>query len=70
MYLFMFSIKFLPYNTAFAILIKLSESKIASEEDLATSVPSMPETKPMSAFFKAGASLVPVPNTATTLPAF
>ena len=35
---------------------------------LATSVPQIPIAKPTSAFFKAGASLVPSPVTATTFP--
>ena len=35
---------------------------------LATSVPDIPIAKPTSAFFKAGASFVPSPVTATTLP--
>ena len=34
----------------------------------ATSVPARPIAKPTSAFFKAGASLVPSPVTATTFP--
>ena len=33
----------------------------------ATSVPAIPIARPMSAFFKAGASFVPSPVTATTL---
>ena len=35
---------------------------------LATSVPAIPMAKPTSAFFNAGASLVPSPVTATTSP--
>lgn len=34
----------------------------------ATSVPAIPIANPISAFFKAGASFVPSPVTATTLP--
>lgn len=33
---------------------------------MATSVPAIPMAKPISAFFKAGASFVPSPVTATT----
>lgn len=35
---------------------------------LATSVPAIPMAKPMSAFFRAGASFVPSPVTATMFP--
>jgi hypothetical protein len=35
---------------------------------LATSVPAIPIANPTSAFFKAGASFVPSPVTATTFP--
>ena len=47
---------------------KLSSIKIISAADFATSVPVIPIAKPTSAFFKAGASLVPSPVTATTSP--
>ena len=52
------------------MLVKLSSVRMMSEASLATSVPAMPMAKPTSAFFSAGASLVPSPVTATTsLPA-
>jgi hypothetical protein len=57
---------FLPHLTAVKILAKLSSRRIISEASLATSVPVIPIAKPTSAFFKAGASLVPSPVTATT----
>lgn len=53
---------------AVIILLKLSSNKIIPAASLATSVPAIPIAKPTSAFFKAGASLVPSPVTATTLP--
>ena len=37
-------------------------------DSLQTSVPAIPIANPTSAFFKAGASFVPSPVTATTLP--
>lgn len=57
-----------PQSTAFTIDVKLSFSKMMSAAYLATSVPVMPIAKPTSAFFKAGASFVPSPVTATTSP--
>lgn len=50
------------------ILEKLSSNKMIPEASFATSVPAIPIAKPTSAFFKAGASLVPSPVTATTCP--
>ena len=58
---------FLPHSTAFTIESKLSSSNMIAEAYLATYVPLIPIAKPTSAFFKAGASLVPSPVTATTL---
>lgn len=59
---------FLPHNTALTIELKLSSSKIIAADYRATSVPAIPIAKPTSAFFKAGASFVPSPVTATTYP--
>jgi hypothetical protein len=47
---------------------KLSSNRIILAAYLATSVPAIPIAKPTSAFFRAGASLVPSPVTATTCP--
>jgi hypothetical protein len=51
---------------AVTIELKLSSSKIIPDAYLATYVPAMPIANPISAFFKAGASLVPSPVIATT----
>lgn len=59
---------FLPHSTAFTMEVKLSLSRMISAAYFATSVPVMPIAKPTSAFFSAGASLVPSPVTATTSP--
>lgn len=59
---------FRPHKTALTIELKLSSSKIIAADYLATSVPAIPMAKPTSAFFKAGASFVPSPVTATTSP--
>lgn len=59
---------FLPHFTAFTILAKLSSIIKISAAYLATSVPAIPIANPTSALLKAGASLVPSPVTATTLP--
>jgi len=56
----------LPNLRATIVEAKLSSSNTMSEAFLATSVPVIPIEKPTSAFFKAGASLVPSPVTATT----
>lgn len=53
---------------AVKILVKLSSNKMIPAASLATSVPAIPIANPTSAFFKAGASLVPSPVTATTCP--
>ncbi len=58
---------FLPYLTAVIIELKLSSSKMIPDAYLATSVPAIPMAKPISAFLRAGASLVPSPVIATTL---
>jgi hypothetical protein len=59
---------FLPHLIAVIIELKLSSKIIIPEASLATSVPAIPIAKPISAFFNAGASLVPSPVTATTYP--
>jgi hypothetical protein len=48
-------------------VVKLSSSNIISDDSLATSLHIFPIATPMSAFFSAGASLIPSPVTATTL---
>ena len=58
---------FLPHFTAVIIEAKLSSRIYISAACLATSVPAIAIANPTSAFFKAGASLVPSPVTATTL---
>mmetsp|Transcript_26689 Transcript_26689/g.62444 ORF Transcript_26689/g.62444 Transcript_26689/m.62444 type:complete len:205 (+) Transcript_26689:112-726(+) len=50
-----------PSSTAATMLVKLSSARTMSEASLATSVPAMPMAMPMSACFKAGASLTPSP---------
>lgn len=57
-----------PQSTALTIEVKLSLRRIISAAYLATYVPVIPIANPTSAFFKAGASLVPSPVTATTCP--
>lgn len=59
-----------PQRTAFTMELKLSSSKIIAAAYRATSVPEIPIAKPTSAFFSAGASLVPSPVTATTSPLY
>lgn len=58
---------FRPYFTAVSTEQKLSSKSTISEAFLATSVPP-PIANPTSALFKAGASLVPSPVTATIAP--
>lgn len=58
---------FLPNLTAVIMELKLSSSRMMPAAYLATYVPAIPIAKPISAFFKAGASLVPSPVIATTL---
>src|SRR5438105_3069250 len=53
---------------ALTIDAKLSSITMISHAYLATSVPVIPIANPTSAFFKAGASLVPSPVTATISP--
>ena len=48
------------------MLLKLSSNSMIAAASLATYVPAIPIANPTSAFFKAGASLVPSPVTATT----
>ena len=57
---------FLPHFIAVTIDAKLSSKRMIPEASLAISVPVIPMAKPISAFFKAGASLVPSPVIATT----
>ena len=59
---------FRPHIAACTMDAKLSSSRIMSAAALATSVPVIPIANPTSAFFKAGASFVPSPVTATTSP--
>ena len=59
---------FLPQSTALTIELKLSSISMIAAASRATSVPLIPIAKPTSAFLKAGASFVPSPVTATTLP--
>ena len=59
---------FLPSRTAKMIVAKLSSAKTISEAFLDTSVPVIPIPTPISAVFKAGASLTPSPVIATILP--
>jgi hypothetical protein len=59
---------FLPHIQALTIEAKLSSINIISAACLATSVPAMPIANPTFALFKAGASLVPSPVTATISP--
>lgn len=64
----MHSNMFLPYFAAVTILLKLSSNSMIPAAYFATSVPAIPIAKPISAFFSAGASLVPSPVIATTFP--
>lgn len=57
---------FLPYLAAVTILPKLSSSKMIPAAYLAIYTPAIPMAKPISAFFKAGASFPPSPVMATT----
>lgn len=57
---------FLPHFIAVTIEQKLSSIKMIPDAYLATYVPAIPIAKPISAFFRAGASLVPSPVIATT----
>ena len=59
-----------PHLIACTISVKSSVIKIISDASRATSVPAIPMENPTSANFKAGASLVPSPVTATTSPLF
>ena len=56
-----------PYFTAVIMELKLSSSRMMPAAYLATYVPAIPIAKPISAFLRAGASLVPSPVMATTL---
>ena len=60
----------LPSLTDFTMVVKLSSIKIISAASLATSVPLCPIAIPISALFKAGASLTPSPVIATISPFF
>lgn len=57
---------FLPYLAAVTILPKLSSNSIIPAAYLAIYTPAIPIAKPISAFFKAGASFPPSPVIATT----
>ncbi len=62
----MLSQTFLPQTIALTIELKLSSKSMISHASLATYVPAIPIANPTSAFFRAGASFVPSPVTATT----
>ena len=57
-----------PSRTAETMVEKSSSVSTISAADLATSVPFLPMAQPMSAAFRAGASLTPSPVMATTIP--
>jgi hypothetical protein len=59
---------FLPHLIDLEIEAKLSSNTIISATYLVTSVPVTPIENPISAFLRAGASLVPSPVIATTSP--
>ena len=56
-----------PNFMALAMVLKLSSTKTKSEASLVTSVPEF-KAMPISAYFKAGASFIPSPVTATASP--
>ena len=58
-----------PHITAVAIELKESSSSVISLASFATEVPD-PIESPTCAWFRAGASFVPSPVTATTSPLF
>jgi len=58
----------LPSSMALTMVAKWSSSNTMSAASLATSVPHIPIATPMSACFRAGASLTPSPVTVTTSP--
>mmetsp|Transcript_18107 Transcript_18107/g.37652 ORF Transcript_18107/g.37652 Transcript_18107/m.37652 type:complete len:273 (+) Transcript_18107:1139-1957(+) len=64
------SYTFRPHRTALAIDWMLSSRITMSQASLAISVPAIPNAKPTSASFNAGASFVPSPVTDTTSPKF
>ena len=66
----MLAYTFLPLVTALTIVAKLSSVRIIEAASLETSVPVIPIATPMSAFFRAGASLTPSPVIETILPFF
>ena len=57
-----------PTSTAATMVAKLSSASTMSAAVLDTSVPAIPMAIPMSAVFKAGASLTPSPVIATVSP--
>ena len=57
-----------PLTTALTMVAKLSSAKIMEAASLLTSVPVIPMATPMSAFFRAGASLTPSPVMETMQP--
>ena len=66
----MFRYTFRPLATALMIVAKSSSARIMAAASLDTSVPDRPMAIPISAFFKAGASLTPSPVMATISPFF
>jgi len=67
---FIFLYTFLPLDTAFMMVAKLSSANIMDAASLDTSVPVIPMATPISAFLRAGASLTPSPVIATMCPRF
>ena len=61
---------FLPHLTAVMIEVKLSSKRMISDAALAISVPTRFIARPTSDCFRAAASLVPSPVTATTFKLF
>jgi hypothetical protein len=59
---------FRPYFTAVIIEQKLSSVSTIAQAFFATAVPAIPIANPMFDLARAGASFVPSPVTATTLP--
>ena len=64
----MLAYTFRPFFTAWTMVAKLSSVRTMAAASLATSVPVMPMATPMSACFRAGASLTPSPVMATRAP--
>ena len=66
MYFLRLSYRPRPIRTALTIVEKSSSVRIIAAASFETSVPVMPMAMPMSARFRAGASLTPSPVIATT----